>query len=54
MSKELKKYKFKCVVAQVSQTDRFVVYLGVRADFNAQMGLVITRMDNNILEEFSS
>ncbi|KAF7807561.1 uncharacterized protein G2W53_039722 [Senna tora] len=30
ISKELKKYKFKRVVAQVSQTDRFALYLGIR------------------------
>ncbi|KAF7807355.1 uncharacterized protein G2W53_039516 [Senna tora] len=38
MSKELKKYKFKRVVAQVSQTIRFVVYLGVRADLMLKWG----------------
>ncbi|KAF7832016.1 uncharacterized protein G2W53_014390 [Senna tora] len=32
MSKEDKKYKFKRVVAQVSQTDRFALYLGIRVD----------------------
>ncbi|KAF7835476.1 uncharacterized protein G2W53_010335 [Senna tora] len=32
ISKEFKKYKFKRVVAQVSQTDRFALYLGIRVD----------------------
>ncbi|KAF7831952.1 uncharacterized protein G2W53_014285 [Senna tora] len=32
MSKEDKKYKFKRVVAQVSQTDRFALYLGILVD----------------------
>ncbi|KAF7808097.1 uncharacterized protein G2W53_040258 [Senna tora] len=28
--KKLKKYKFKYVVAQVSETDRFALYLGIQ------------------------
>ncbi|KAF7832237.1 uncharacterized protein G2W53_014570 [Senna tora] len=32
MSEELKKYKFKPVVAQGSQTDRFTLYLEIRVD----------------------
>ncbi|KAF7832041.1 uncharacterized protein G2W53_014374 [Senna tora] len=29
-----KKYKFKRIVAQVTQTDRFALYLGIRVDLN--------------------
>ncbi|KAF7831989.1 uncharacterized protein G2W53_014322 [Senna tora] len=32
MSREDKKYKFKRVIAQVSQTNRFALYLGIRVD----------------------
>ncbi|KAF7831971.1 uncharacterized protein G2W53_014404 [Senna tora] len=32
MSKEDKKYKFKRDVAQLSQTNRFALYLGFRVD----------------------
>ncbi|KAF7808085.1 uncharacterized protein G2W53_040246 [Senna tora] len=32
IANELTKYMFKGVVAQVSQTDRFALYLGIRVD----------------------
>ncbi|KAF7844348.1 uncharacterized protein G2W53_001253 [Senna tora] len=38
MSKELKKNKFKRVVAQVSQTDRFALCLGIRVDLMLEWG----------------
>ncbi|KAF7842065.1 uncharacterized protein G2W53_004363 [Senna tora] len=36
MSKEFKKYKFKGVVAQVSQTNRFALYLRIRVDLKLE------------------
>ncbi|KAF7842028.1 uncharacterized protein G2W53_004326 [Senna tora] len=38
MSKELKKYKFKRLVAQANQTDRFALYLGIRVDLMLKWG----------------
>ncbi|KAF7808044.1 uncharacterized protein G2W53_040205 [Senna tora] len=39
ISKELKKFKFKRVIAQVSQTDRSVLNLGIRVDLMLEWGL---------------
>ncbi|KAF7800817.1 uncharacterized protein G2W53_044699 [Senna tora] len=38
ISKELKKYKFKRVIAQVSQTDCIAMYLGIRIDLMLEWG----------------
>ncbi|KAF7842060.1 uncharacterized protein G2W53_004358 [Senna tora] len=38
ISKDLKKYKFKRVVAQVSQNDRFALHMGVRVDLMVEWG----------------
>ncbi|KAF7842082.1 uncharacterized protein G2W53_004380 [Senna tora] len=38
ISKELKKYKFKRLVAQSNQTDRFALYLGIRVDLMLNWG----------------
>ncbi|KAF7808077.1 uncharacterized protein G2W53_040238 [Senna tora] len=35
---ELEKYKFRRVIAQVSQTDRFALYLGMRVDLMLKWG----------------
>ncbi|KAF7821439.1 uncharacterized protein G2W53_026894 [Senna tora] len=35
---ELMKYKFKRIVAQVSHTDRFALYLGIRVDLILEWG----------------
>ncbi|KAF7821602.1 uncharacterized protein G2W53_027057 [Senna tora] len=38
LKKEHEKYKFKRVVAQVSQTDRFALYSGIRVDLMLEWG----------------
>ncbi|KAF7814910.1 uncharacterized protein G2W53_028879 [Senna tora] len=38
ISKELKKYLFKRVVAQVSENDRFALYLGIQVDLMLEWG----------------
>ncbi|KAF7807580.1 uncharacterized protein G2W53_039741 [Senna tora] len=38
ISKNLKKHKFKRVVAQVSENDRFALYLGIRVDLMLEWG----------------
>ncbi|KAF7812588.1 uncharacterized protein G2W53_033564 [Senna tora] len=36
ISKEFNKYKFKCVVPQVTQTDRLALYLGKQMDLKLE------------------
>ncbi|KAF7842085.1 uncharacterized protein G2W53_004383 [Senna tora] len=42
---EIKKYKIKRVVSQVSQTNRFALYLGIRVDLMLEWDL--DRMEEN-------